>query len=174
MRNMKKILAILLATTMVAGLTACGSSSSSSTTTDTTEMEEETETEEEEEETEAAEETTESSGLTFAIVPKSSGNPYNEKEASGFEEACEELGVECIIQYPEDTSAEAQITVINNLIAQGVDAIAIAANDSEALESTIETAKDAGITVVTLDSDAVGSQLFINQAGVDEVAQVLV
>jgi rhamnose transport system substrate-binding protein len=112
--------------------------------------------------------------LTFAIVPKSAGNPYNEREASGFEQGCAALGVKSIVQYPEDTSAEAQINVINNLVAQGVNAIAVAANDAEALESTLNAAKAAGIVVVSLDSDAKGSQLFINQAGVSEVAQVLV
>ena len=112
--------------------------------------------------------------VTFAVVPKSSGNPYNEREAAGFENACKELGVKCIVSYPEDTSAEAQIQTIENLIAQGVKGIAVAANDAEALESTLKKAKEAGIVVVTLDSDAKGSQLFINQAGVTEVAQVLV
>ena len=113
-------------------------------------------------------------GMTFAIVPKSAGNPYNEREASGFEAGCEALGITPIVQYPEDTSAEAQINVINNLVAQGVNGIAVAANDAEALESTLEAAKAAGIVVVSLDSDAKGAQLFVNQAGVKEVAQVLV
>lgn len=64
--------------------------------------------------------------------------------------------------------------MINNLVAQGVDGIAVAANDAEALESTLQAARDSGIVVVTLDSDAKGSQLFVNQAGVTEVGQVLV
>lgn len=151
MTKMKKIIALLLTLVMVLGLVACGSK------TETT-----------------ADAGTASSDVTYAIVPKSAGNPYNERMVSGFEAACKELGVKCIAQYPEDTSAEAEITVINNLVAQKVSAIAVAANDSEALESTLEAAKKAGITIVTLDSDAKGSQLFVNQAGVTEVAQVLV
>ncbi|MGN0979939.1 MAG: substrate-binding domain-containing protein [Candidatus Avoscillospira sp.] len=158
---MKKIIALLLALVMVLGLVACGAKTETSAETpaasnDTT--------------SEAAP----TSDVTYAIVPKSAGNPYNEREASGFEQACADLGVKCIVQYPEDTSAEAQINVINNLIAQGVNAIAVAANDAEALESTLESAKKSGIVVVSLDSDAKGSQLFVNQAGVSEVAQVLV
>lgn len=88
--------------------------------------------------------------------------------------ACDELGVEAVVQYPEDTSVEAQTTVINNLVAQGVNAIAVGANDAQALEPVLTDAKSKGITIVTLDSDAKGSQLFVNQAGVTEVAQVLV
>ncbi len=149
---MKKLIALLLALAMVFALVACSTAPT------------------EEPETPDAP----ADGMTFAIVPKAAGNPYNEREASGFEEACAALGVTPVVQYPEDTSAEAQINVINNLIAQGVNAIAVAANDAEALESTLTAAKDAGIVVVTLDSDAKGSQLFVNQAGVSEVAQVLV
>lgn len=113
-------------------------------------------------------------GATYAIVPKSAGNPYMERMVSGFEDACEKVGAECLAVYPEDVSVEAQIAVINNLIAQGVNAIGIAANDAEALEATLEEAKAQGITIVTMDSDTVGSQMFVNQAGTREVAQVLV
>ena len=151
---MKKLIALLLALVMVIGLVACGEKAPAADA--------------------PAADAPAAEGMTFAIIPKSAGNPYNEREASGFEEACIALGVTPIIQYPEDVSAEAQINVINNLVAQGVDAIAVAANDAEALESTLEAAKAAGIVVVSLDSDAKGSQLFINQAGVSEVAQVLV
>ncbi len=111
---------------------------------------------------------------TYAIVPKSAGNPYNEKMAEGFTAACNELGVECKVVYPEDISVEAQQQVINNLVAEGVDGIALAANDANALEATLNEAKKKGVTIVTLDSDGKGSQLFVNQAGVKEVAQVLV
>jgi rhamnose transport system substrate-binding protein len=97
-----------------------------------------------------------------------------ERMASGFQEAARVMGVTAIVQHPEDTTAEAQIVVINNLVAQGVNGIAIAANDPNALQSAIQAARDQGITVITLDSDTAGSDLFVNQAGVFEVAQVLV
>lgn len=175
---MKKLIALLMALTMIFGMVACGSTdnaaddsaSNDTATADTGD----TTTEDAGDTTEDAGDTAASSDLTFAIVPKAAGNPYNEREASGFEDACNEMGVTPVVQYPEDTSVEAQISVINNLVAQGVDGIAVAANDSAALESTLQAAKDAGIVVVSLDSDTKGSQLFINQAGVTEVAQVLV
>lgn len=112
--------------------------------------------------------------LTFAIVTKSAGIPFMERMASGFQDAAGGMGINAIVQHPADTTAEAQITVINNLIAQGVDGIAVASNDPNALESAINSAQGQGISVVTLDSDTAGSQLFVNQAGVFEVAQVLV
>ena len=111
---------------------------------------------------------------TYAIVCKDASNPYMKRMVSGFKTACEALGVNFVEKSPETTSAQDQITIVNELIAQGVKAIAIAANDAAALEATLKTAREAGIAVVTLDSDTKGSQMFINQAGVKEVAQVLV
>ena len=165
---MKKLIALLLALVMVCGLVACGAKAPEAEAPKADAPAAAPEADAPAAEAPAAE------GLTFAIVPKSAGNPYNEREASGFEAGCVALGVTPIVQYPEDTSAEAQINVINNLIAQGVNGIAVAANDAEALESTLNAAKAAGIVVVSLDSDAKGAQMFVNQAGVKEVAQVLV
>ena len=110
----------------------------------------------------------------YAIVCKDASNPYMARMVQGFEEACEKLGVTALEKSPETTSAEDQIAIINDLVAQGVKGIAIAANDAAALQATIKAATDKGIAVVTLDSDTAGSQLFVNQAGVTEVAQVLV
>ncbi|MCL2248987.1 MAG: substrate-binding domain-containing protein [Oscillospiraceae bacterium] len=118
--------------------------------------------------------TTDGGDLTFAIVTKSAGNPFMERMASGFETASGRMGAASIVQHPSLITAEAQIEVINALIAQEVDGIAVAANDAQALAAVLQTARDAGIAVVTLDSDTAGSQMFVNQAGVREVAQVLV
>lgn len=111
---------------------------------------------------------------TYAIVCKDASNPYMKRMVSGFETACEALGVECIEKSPETTSVEDQIAIVNQLVAQNVKGIAIAANDAAALEATLTAARAKGIAVVTLDSDTKGSELFVNQAGVREVAQVLV
>ncbi len=111
---------------------------------------------------------------TYAIVCKDASNPYMLKMIDGFKTACEKLGVEFLTKSPETTSVDDQINIVNDLVAQGVKGIAIAANDAAALESTIKAAREKGVTVVTLDSDTKGSQMFVNQAGVEQVAQVLV
>ena len=145
---MKKLIAMLLALVMVFGLIACGNTAADAP---------------------AAAET-----ATYAIVCKDASNPYMARMVQGFEEACAALGVTALEKSPETTSAEDQIAIINDLVAQNVKGIAIAANDAAALQATIKAATDKGIAVVTLDSDTAGSQLFVNQAGVTEVAQVLV
>ena len=113
---------------------------------------------------------------TYAIITKSAGNPYNEREASGFQEVIEEAGYTAIIKHPAEITAEAQITLINELVAQGVQGIAIAANDFDALQTANKAAMDAGIKVISLDSSCNPESRLthINQAGVVEVAQALV
>ncbi len=114
-------------------------------------------------------------GHTYAIVTKSAGNPYNEKEAAGFQEVIEAEGGTCIVQHPEAATADAQIQVIQSLISQGVDSICLAANDENALDSVIADAKEAGIQVLCLDSKVNPSSraTFVNQAGVQEIGQAL-
>ena len=111
---------------------------------------------------------------TYAIVCKDASNPYMLKMIEGFKKSCEAIGVEMVTKSPESATVDGQIQIVNELIAQGVKGIAIAANDAAALENVIAEAKKAGIVVVTLDSDTKGSQMFVNQAGVEQVAQVLV
>ncbi|MBO5551291.1 MAG: rhamnose ABC transporter substrate-binding protein [Lachnospiraceae bacterium] len=112
---------------------------------------------------------------TFAIVTKSAGNPYNEKEASGFQEAIEGEGYVCVVQHPEAATPDAQISVIQSLISQGVDAICIAGNDENALQSALTDAMNQGIAVSCLDSkvNKDSRATFVNQAGTDEIGLAL-
>ncbi|MCD7819049.1 MAG: substrate-binding domain-containing protein, partial [Lachnospiraceae bacterium] len=73
------------------------------------------------------------SGMKFGIIIRAAGNAYAEKEASGFQEVIEASGAECIVLSPEEATADDQIPLIQSLISQGVDAIAIASNDESAL-----------------------------------------
>ncbi len=89
----------------------------------------------------------------IAIVVKALGIGFFEAAAKGAEEAAKELGdVEIIYTGPTDTTAEGQIEVINSLIAQKVDAIAVSANDADALVPTLKKAMERGITVISWDS----------------------
>lgn len=144
----KKLLSVLLCVAMATGLLAgCGAESASGN----------------------------SGKKTYALVTKSAGNPYNEKEAEGFQEVIESIGAECIIKHPESATADAQVSVIQSLISQGVDSICIAANDENALQAALEEAKAAGIKVSCLDSktNAASRMTFANQAGTKEIGQAL-
>lgn len=114
-------------------------------------------------------------GKKIAIVTKAAGNPYNEKEAQGFQEVVEAEGGEAIVKHPESATADAQVSVIQSLISQGVDSICIAANDENALQAALEDAMAEGIKVSCLDSkvNADSRATFVNQAGTAEIGQAL-
>ena len=123
----------------------------------------------------SAEAETDLSDKTFAIVIRNSGNPYAEKEAEGFRQVIEAAGATCVIKAPEKATADSQIPMIQSLISQEVDAIAVASNDVNALTASLQDAMNEGIKVLTLDSNVVpeARQTFVNQAGVTEIGQAL-
>ena len=116
-----------------------------------------------------------STDKTYCLIVKSAGNPYNQKEADGFQEAIEAQGGTFVLQEPAAADAESQITCINNAISQGVDCIAIAANDADALQPALTEARNAGIHVLALDSstNAESREVFCNQAGITQVGETL-
>ncbi|WGF88445.1 rhamnose ABC transporter substrate-binding protein [Marinivivus vitaminiproducens] len=91
--------------------------------------------------------------LRMGLVAKSLGNGFFDAALKGAQEAAEELGdVEVIYTGPTTTTAEGQIEVLNALIAQRVDAIAVSANDPDALVPTLRRAMQRGIKVMSFDS----------------------
>nr|WP_196108049.1 MULTISPECIES: rhamnose ABC transporter substrate-binding protein [unclassified Ochrobactrum] len=95
--------------------------------------------------------------MKIALVAKSLGNSFFEAANKGAQEAAKELAkggdsVEVIYTGPTTTTAEGQIEVINSLIAQGVDAIAISANDPDAVVPALKKAAQRGIKVISWDS----------------------
>src|SRR5262245_8702646 len=90
--------------------------------------------------------------LRIGIVAKSLGNGFFDAVHKGADEAAGELGVQVIFTGPPTPTAEGQIEVINALIAQRVDAIAVSANDPDALVPTLKRALQRNIKVLSYDS----------------------
>ena len=116
-----------------------------------------------------------SGGKTYALVTKSAGNPFMERMASGFQEAVEAQGGTVVIQNPEAATPDAQISVIQSLISQGVDSIAVDGNDANALTAVLTEASGSGIKILTLDSDVAPDTrtVYCNQAGVSQIGETL-
>lgn len=114
----------------------------------------------------------ENSSGTYAIVAKSAGNPFNEKQIEGFKKAIEEQEYQVIEKTPDQPTAEQQINIIQELITQGVDGIAIAANDENALQPALKQAMDQGIAVTSFDSavNQESRQAHVNQADPKAIA----
>jgi rhamnose transport system substrate-binding protein len=96
-------------------------------------------------------------GMKTVSIPKQLGNPYEEFEHSGVDEALEELGGSNQIKGPTDAGASSQISIINAAVQGKPDAIIIAGNDPDAVAPALKQA--AQRDVVAPDARSV----FINQ-----------
>lgn len=97
--------------------------------------------------------------LRFAVIPKSLDIPVFNYAKIGAERAARELGnVEVIWRGPERADELRQKEMVESFITQRVDGIAISVLNADFLTSTIDRAVNAGIPVVTWDSDAPGSK----------------
>ncbi|THD82318.1 rhamnose ABC transporter substrate-binding protein [Aliigemmobacter aestuarii] len=115
--------------------------------------------------------------MRVALVVKALGIGFFEAAAKGAEEAAAELGnTEIIYTGPTDTTAEGQIEVINALIAQGVNAIAVSANDADALVPALKKAMDRGITVISWDSGVApdGRMMHLNPSSTELIGNTII
>ena len=105
---------------------------------------------------------------TIALVMKTLTNPFFIEMEKGAREAEMEFGINLIVKTgAQETSIDQQITIIEELITQDVDAILIAPADSVQLIPVLKRAQDAGIIIVNIDNqlDAKASE----QAGLVDV-----
>lgn len=111
-----------------------------------------------------------------AFVFKNTGNPYGEKQMEGFKEGIEEQGYEAILRAPDQPTAEAQIQIIEQLIAQRVSSISITGNDFDALEPVLNQAMDEGIVVISADSavNPDSRMTHVNQADSEMIGRTLI
>jgi rhamnose transport system substrate-binding protein len=112
-------------------------------------------------------------GLKTVSIPKQLGNPYEEFEHSGVDEALEELGGSNRINGPTDASASSQISIINAAVQQSPDAIIIAGNDPNAVAPALKQAAQRDVNVVAMDSDVApdARSVFVNQVTTELVGQ---
>lgn len=113
---------------------------------------------------EEAEEEAPAEKLVFGLSNAWIGSEWRSQMLSNFEQACEELGIETVVEHA-DTDVPGQIAQINNLIAKGVDALIINPADIAALNDVIDDAQDQGILVVIIDAEIPGDHInvVINQ-----------
>src|SRR5665213_3925688 len=94
-----------------------------------------------------------SATTTIALLVKNLGNGFFDAADKGAEQAAKDLGdVKIIYTGPTQATPEGQIEIINSLIDQGVNAIAVSANDADALVPALKKAMDRGVTVISFDS----------------------
>ncbi len=97
-------------------------------------------------------------GMKFALVPKAMNNPFFDLARDGCYKAAAELpDVECYYIGPGEHTEMEQIQIVQDLISQGVDGIAVSPSNAPAMGKALRRAKAAGIPVMTWDSDLLES-----------------
>jgi len=112
-------------------------------------------------------------GKTYVLVPKNLGNPYFDTANKGAQQAAGELGVTVTYQGSAAADATQQIQLINSLIAQHVNGLAISANDADALVPVGKTAMSQNIPVVSWDAaiSPDGRNVHVNQANAEDIGR---
>ena len=91
--------------------------------------------------------------ILFSIKGPGSGNPFWASVEKGAKEEAQKLGVELIlIAPPQEGDVQAQVNQLEDQIAKGVDAIALAPSDPNALAPIVDDAIKNNIPVVFVDT----------------------
>ena len=91
---------------------------------------------------------------TIAVITMTKTDDYWLTVQKGAEDAGEEIGYEIDYDAPENqVDIDVQIKLINEAIDNKAKAIVIAPSDSEKLNNALQSATDAGIPVIIIDSD---------------------
>jgi ABC-type sugar transport system substrate-binding protein len=96
--------------------------------------------------------------ITLALVLNDLTNPVSLPLRKGAEDASKKFGFSLKIVGPSPSTAQEQISLMQDLTAQKVNGIVILPVDSSALVGVINNAVDAGIPVATTELDAPGSK----------------
>jgi len=81
-------------------------------------------------------------------------HPYWDVVRKGMEDAAEKLGVEATFYVPQSEDIPKQIETLETWIAMGMDGIAFAPSDPDAVVPTIKKAMKAGIPCISIDTDS--------------------
>lgn len=151
----RKVLSVLLSTAMVAAmLMGCGSKEEAAAPAPAADTSAETPAAESEP---AAEAPAAASGETYKVIliTMDSTDQHWVSVDKGAQKAAEELGnVEYKFMAPDKKDDAQQIERVNNAVADGADAIVIAANGPDAITAALQEAIDAGVKIVYVDSPA--------------------
>lgn len=92
--------------------------------------------------------------LELALVPKAMNNPFFDLARDGCYKAQEDdATIECLYIGPGEHTELEQIQIVQDLISQGVDGIAVSPSNAPAMAGALRDAVAAGIPVMTWDAD---------------------
>ena len=121
---MKKLVALLLGTALVFGLTACGQGNKEEQGTAT------------------------AGDYNFAIIVPTTGNEYFQGEVDALQATMDAYGYPLnVISFDFDVTK--QVSSVENLVTMGVDAALVFPLDKESIDSACKVAMDAGVKIIS-------------------------
>ena len=103
--------------------------------------------------------------LTFALVPKAVNSPFFDLARDGCKQAENDLeSVECLYIGPGEHTEQEQAQIVQDLIDRGIDGIAVSPSNAPLMAAVLTRAEEAGIPVVTWDSDLLAEDASLRQA----------
>ncbi len=109
-----------------------------------------------------------SGGKNIATVVKIAGIQWFNRMEEGVNKFAEESGNNAFQVGPAQADPQQQAALIEDMIAQGVDALAVVPMSPEALEPVLKRAMEAGITVITHEAAAQENTSYDLEAFVNE------
>lgn len=153
--EMKKVLAILLAIAMIAAMAACAQKAAPADETKTSGETTSTAGETVDNTADDTADTASSESYKIFLITMDQMDQYWTNIDAGCKKAAEELGnVEYQWTAPDVKDDAKQIEMINNAVANGANAILLAANGPEAVNDALKEASAAGVQIVYVDSPA--------------------
>jgi len=114
--------------------------------------------------------------ITVVFVPKLTGNAFFESANDGAQEYAAKIGFTVKYDGSPEAAVANQVTVINNAIQQGADAVCVSSVDATGLDDVMREAMEAGLAVVTWDSDVSGDArtVMVSQGMPEQLGEMLV
>jgi ribose transport system substrate-binding protein len=98
-------------------------------------------------------------GKKVDVIIKASDSSFWQTMLAGAKKAGSDYGIKVGLFGPtSETDVNQQVQLVENSISRGVDAIVLASNSSDALNSAIKRARQAGIKVITADTQVTTPQ----------------
>lgn len=150
----KKLLSVLLCIAVTAAMVGCGSSGeepAAETAAEAPAQEASADAAQEEAPAEEAGEAKES--YTIATVVKDMSDPWCLRHQVGVDEYAAQTGHNCYVKGPSKTDSAEQISVLEGLIEQDIDALCVVPIDPEACKPVLTRAREKGIVVITHEAE---------------------
>ena len=105
---------------------------------------------------------------TIVVMPKLVGIPYFNASENGVNAARDELGIDARYVGPTEGDAALQVQMIEDLLVDGIDAIAIAPNDPDSVSPALQKCIADGVLVMDWDTTANGDDVTYSLHQIDD------